>query len=652
VLCLLFVSCQVRFPEETNPEPVDAVAEKTRPAIKGPGVQPQVPRIPRKVPKMTEKKTGFLRARGTDIVNADGQPVHLRGCNLGNWFLLEMWMLDMTEILDQHEFESILAERFGTEQKARLMELYRENWIRDRDFDIIRSFRFNVVRLPFHYSLLEKPEQPQVLREHAFEWLDKAVDMAARRGIYVILDMHGVPGGQSTDHTTGYAGQNRLWSEVDCQMRTAWLWKQIADHYRDSRVVAAYDIINEPFGDKHTDKHQQKLVDVADMVYREIRSVDTNHLVFLPATLQGYGFYGNPVDHGWENVGFTQHFYPGLFGEEPSKKRHAAFIARDIPWHAHRLKKLNVPFLVGEFNVVFWHVGGAPLMRRYYDLFAEHGWAATMWSYKLVKKQGGMQEDSWSMVQNADDRPEVSIKTSSLADIEHFFRWLGTMKYSIHNNLGAALTAKTAPSTGLMDLPELLLESPGEETLEGYKTADINGALPGGLKVHANGAVDIYGAGRDIYESEDQFRFVYREVVGDFNMSVSLAELQESHEYAKAGLMFRSSLDPDAAFVMVNMFPDGTVVISWRTRNGAEMKQKMVGNALFPARLRLRRRGQRVEAAFFTTANEWAPTRLALSRAFGDRGLLGMVTLSHDNRFLTKARFEEITFSQVGPLMR
>src|SRR5882724_4719160 len=167
-----------------------------------------------------------LRANGAAIVDNKGQPVVLRGCNLGNWLLNELWMMEMSrpdDPKDQWQMEELLQQRFGAEEKKRLLELYRENWIKPRDFDIIKSWRFNVVRLPFYYGLLENDAAPGQLRPDAFKWLDRAVTMAAQAGIYVIVDMHGAPGGQSTDQCTGHGGQNKL-GLPENRERAAFLW--------------------------------------------------------------------------------------------------------------------------------------------------------------------------------------------------------------------------------------------------------------------------------------------------------------------------------------------------------------------------------------------------------------------------------------------
>ena len=636
--CAMLESCAVK---PTKEKKVETARE---------AVTPETPAEEAATPVAPPIAKTILRAAGTKIVDGSGQPVILKGCNLGNWLLLEMWMLAIHDIRDQYEFESILTERFGEAEKDRLMDLYRANWICERDFPIIRSFGFNTVRLPFNYRLLEDDAKPFQLKPDAFQWLDHTIDLATKYGLYVILDMHGVPGGQSTDHTTGRAGENKLWLEEN-RLRTAWLWKEIANHYKDSPVVAAYDVINEPFGDYRTFDHQPALVDVFDRIYKSIRMVDTNHLIFAPGTHQGIEFYGAPKDHGWQNVGFTEHFYPGLFGSEPSVDTHALFIVRHIPWRAAYLDKMQTPFLVGEFNVVFGHLGGGALMRRYFDVYAEQGWAATMWSYKLLGKDPGIGEDSWCMVKNEEPPPVVNIRTSSEEEIESYFKWLGTMPYAVYRNLGAALTAKMPPPVRLPEYASLPVEPPARDPLTGWQATDINGASPGGQKVISDSAMDIYAGGDDIWKTNDQFRFTWKQVNGDFDLTAMLKSLTHSHDYAKGGLMVRGSLDADAPHFMITAFPNGEIALAWRAAKGGNTEQKIVKQEMFPVYLRLRRRGDMLEAAYSIDGQNWEKTKIQESGQLGRNSLVGFAVLSHYNRGLVTASFENIRLVS-GPAAR
>ena len=87
---------------------------------------------------------------------------------------------------------------FGDERGQKLIDLYRANYITPRDFELIKSFHFNVVRVPFDYRMIQEDEPPYRVRRDAFVHLDRALEMAEAAGVYVILDMHGTPGGNSS----------------------------------------------------------------------------------------------------------------------------------------------------------------------------------------------------------------------------------------------------------------------------------------------------------------------------------------------------------------------------------------------------------------------------------------------------------------------
>ena len=119
---------------------------------------------------------GILRSQ--DLLQLDDgkiknflyQSINLKGCNLGNWLMLEMWMLNYSArgIADQYEFIKALEVRFGEKETERIMDIYRTNWIQGSDFDIIKSFGMNTVRLPFDYKLLmNSDEKPFRLKDDA-----------------------------------------------------------------------------------------------------------------------------------------------------------------------------------------------------------------------------------------------------------------------------------------------------------------------------------------------------------------------------------------------------------------------------------------------------------------------------------------------------
>ncbi|MEN0038304.1 MAG: cellulase family glycosylhydrolase [Cellvibrio sp.] len=353
----------------------------------------------------------MLKTDGAKWVKSNGDQVCLKGTNLGNWLVQEFWMMGQggNGVHDQCTLEAKLTERFGYSEKERLIKLFRDNWIKERDFDQLKAFGFNVIRLPILWSVIEDEKNPRTLRADAWHYIDWTIAEAKKRGMYVILDLHGALGGQTPNDHTGCSGQNQYWTNAEYQDRTKWLWEQIATKYKDEPAVAAYDPLNEPWGSTAEDMAVR-----VNELYDTIRKIDDKHIIMLHSHYGSIDVYGDPATTGKTNVAFQLHPYPGLFGDRPSDTHFD--IHRDwlkcgndgkggvCDWNK-RLTTLKTPMLMGEFQP--WQGAGAgvddlggKIGGATYDIFASYGWASTSWSYKLVTVAGGQGKGTWGMVTN------------------------------------------------------------------------------------------------------------------------------------------------------------------------------------------------------------------------------------------------------------
>jgi hypothetical protein len=470
--------------------------------------------------------------------------------------------------------------------------------------------------------------------------------MASRADIYVIVDMHGAPGGQSVDQCTGRAGQNKLW-EPQNRKRAAFLWGKIAERYRNNPTVAAYDLLNEPYFNYHSENDDAALVGTMDQLIHAIREVDQKHLIFCAGSLRGLSMYGPPSSHGWTNVGYTEHFYPGLFGNgQPTVETHSRFLARDLPAKAALSKQWNTPFLAGEFNVVFDKAGGAAMMRHYYDVFAGYGWAGTMWSYKIVKQEAGRHPDSWYMVTNRDKLPIPMLRTASKDEIESFFKTLGSMDYAANEDLRAALTSPTAPALALREFPVLAGPAPQDPVPDGWQAVDVGSPfVKGGQHVVSTNSFEVFGGGRDVFEGNDECHFVSRKTDDHFDLSATLTPPFDSQTYAKAGLMYRTSLEANAPLVIVSLFPDGACAFAYRRHDGERITQVdmlPIGKA---RALRLTRNGAHFEASAIDGDGQVFATQSAdLPELTSTNGQAGVFVVSHESTLLSKAAFTDVKF--------
>lgn len=594
---------------------------------------------------MTGFQTGQLpplHVEGMNLKDPSGKTVVLKGTNVGNWFVTERWMWGLPEgsgeFADQYELETILSDRFGEAEKNRLMEVYRSNWIQEKDFATIRSFGFNAIRVPMNYRQFEDDRHPFQLRPNAFKWTDRAVEWAGKHGLYVILDMHGIQGGQSPYDHTGRVDQNKFWTDETAKKRWIWLWKELAKHYRSNGTVAAYDLYNEPYGGTH-----EKEKEVFAQIVPAVRAVDPEKLIYAMGHYDTFTQYGSPKENGWHNVGYQMHYYPGLFGNgDPTLMTWARFY-QTLPEVQEQVKAFGGPFLVGEMNVVFDQAGDGAMMRKAFDTFASYGWSTTMWSYKVLTADGGHGDGSWGMVTNSQPMKKLDVRKDSKAEIEAWFKSLSTIPVEKNQGLYEAMTAKVAPIVELPELPPVRTTAPADETLPGWTSFDVGGSRVGGLKRLDGGGFELYGGGSDIWGGQDQFRFVAKKVTGDFEIEATLDSVEDLANYVKAGLMARATTGKDSPMVMVTSFPSGGLQTGWRSSAGGTVvgTDDSLKASVKGLTLRLTRRGDRFASAYREAGGEFKELHsetVALSKTVW----VGAVACSHDNRRLVKVVYRSL----------
>lgn len=380
-----------------------------------------------------------LHAQGRSIVNSQGQAVTLQGVNLGGWFVMEKWMTPLTSdsLPDTYSVMQKLDQRFGVETEQSLIKTFQRSWITTTDLDNIKAAGFNVVRAPVWWGqfYVLNDQSPAGWRSDAFEILDWLVNACAARGIYVIIDMHGVVGGQSTSDDTGRSGQNQYWTNGNFQGQTAYIWWQIANHYRGNPTVAGYDLINEPIGTPTNDT----VLNLYNELYQSIRSVDPSHIVIMEGTWGNWNWnmLPNPNVYGWTNVVYQMHEYQWN-ASQAQVQQGATNQVNDFNNHAG----YNVPGYVGEFNDF-----GYPASTWQ---FSTNAWNAaglswTVWSYKAT---AGLIPNSWGFYDPNHWATTPNISTDSAATIAaDWQQWATPATFSLNTALGLRGTQNGGSTT-------------------------------------------------------------------------------------------------------------------------------------------------------------------------------------------------------------
>jgi len=167
-----------------------------------------------------------------------------------------------------------------------------------------------------------------------------------------------------------------------------------------------------------------------------------------------------------------------------------------------------------------------------------------------------------------------------------------TMRSSSQYYAGVAVTSHDINQTNTVHLHGLsLYESFSTGPFQVGDTGIIGSAA---VDVTANGLarfITVEGAGADIWGSADSFEFAGRPVGTSNTLAYRVISLTAANPFAKAGVMFRDGLAPNAPSVILDAKPDGGVEFMARLCGGCETTYLGSATVTFPAYLILTRNG-------------------------------------------------------------
>jgi len=330
----------------------------------------------------------FLKADGQKIVNEKGQNIVLKGLGLGGWMLQEGYMLKTADFAGpQYKIEEKIAELIGEGGKNKFYQAYHKNGITKADIDSLAKWGFNSIRLPMHYKLYTLPIEKEPVKgqntwiDDGFKMTDDLLKWCEDNKIYLILDLHAVPGGQGKDANISDYDENKpsVWESEENQQKTIALWKKLAERYKDSPWIGGYDLINEPnwnfTGTNKNGCDEKGNVPLRKLqmdITKAIREVDQKHIIFVEGNCWGNNYNG--IFPLWDdNLVLSFHKY--------WSNNDNATIQQMLDYR----EKYNVPIWLGETgeNSNVWFTEVIQLMDQH-----NIGWA--FWPMKKIDNIAGI----------------------------------------------------------------------------------------------------------------------------------------------------------------------------------------------------------------------------------------------------------------------
>jgi aryl-phospho-beta-D-glucosidase BglC (GH1 family) len=272
---------------------------------------------------------------GKNIYSPQGEKLILKGVNLGNWLLPEGYMFKLKDCNSPRKIDQAIRELIGNSATTAFWDSFLENYITEADIEWLAGAGVNLIRLPFDYRLLCNHDF--LGRDmHGFKYIDSVIDWCDKHNIYVLLDMHGAPGGQTGDNIDNSDGYPWLMLDEGMKQKTSDIWKEIAERYSTNTTIIGYNLLNEPIAHYfENDSLKSNLEPLYKRITRAIREVDYNHIIFIGgATWEtDFSVFSAPFD---EKLVYTFHKY----WMPP--------VQEEIQQYIDFREKHNVPILMGE----------------------------------------------------------------------------------------------------------------------------------------------------------------------------------------------------------------------------------------------------------------------------------------------------------------
>ncbi|KAH7558303.1 putative cellulase [Bipolaris maydis] len=338
-----------------------------------------------------------LRTSGNAIVNAAGQRVVLKGTALGGYLNMENFITGYSG--HEHEHRAALTSVLGKEKAQFFFDRLLHHFFTEADAEFFASLGMNCIRIPFNYRHFIDDQNPTHFKKKGFELLDRAVNICAKYHLYVVLDLHAVPGGQNQDwHCDSGLNKALFWDFRVFQDQAIELWKAIAAHYNGNPVVCGYNLLNEPADPQHV-----RLISWYERAEKEIRAIDPETMLFIDGNTYAMDFtyFQNVLPnsvyacHDYAMFGFPIPGQPLYNGSEEHKTK----LKRQFDRKVFFMREKNVPIWNGEFGPVYANEHTDPeateinsaryhMLQDQLKIYAQDQVSWSIWLYKDIGYQG------------------------------------------------------------------------------------------------------------------------------------------------------------------------------------------------------------------------------------------------------------------------
>jgi uncharacterized repeat protein (TIGR03806 family) len=169
------------------------------------------------------------------------------------------------------------------------------------------------------------------------------------------------------------------------------------------------------------------------------------------------------------------------------------------------------------------------------------------------------------------------------------------------------------------------------QTSPDWTGADIGAVAAAGSQTVSGTTFTVRASGVDIWNTADEFRFVYRTLAGDGEITAQVSSITNTHEWTKAGVMLRESLAANSRFALMCVTPGKGAAFHYRTTTGGSAAPRNSGDLTTkaPYWVRVKREGAIVRGYLSPDGTNWTLRNSVTLSNLASTVYVGLALTSH-----------------------
>jgi len=196
-------------------------------------------------------------------------------------------------------------------------------------------------------------------------------------------------------------------------------------------------------------------------------------------------------------------------------------------------------------------------------------------------------------------------------------------------------------SSGLMTMASF------GQIAEGWTNTDVGDVTIGGTAGQSNSLFAMQVGSDDIGDRSDSFHYVYVPAHGDVDIVARVVSISGGDRLARAGLMFRDSLRPEAKFAFAGISASGESALQHRADTGKSTSATGSAPATLPSWLKLSRREKNFNAFHSVDGKDWQQLGL-VSITLKESCYVGLALASYSALSFCGALIDDVTRTVSG----